>query len=1672
MLRVTCASSSAKQTISRLSRTKRSNVRIRSYKSPSTSYGSHVHGPQCASTSKKRIGTSCINHRIAFESSPISFESRRLFSLRIFSKESIDPVIKDSNSNDITKGNGEKSSISEYNSLPTLLHNRYKQIAKRWPKHKNYSFEKVLLKDGNLTTWRASFLCPITGIRIHSGTLRDENFYVGDRISDVFSDGGKLSYRTPSVAKRVCAATVADCLFPDARRYCEEDPSVDLHTAIIKAMNGNEIGTLHSIPQFVHNRYEEIAKRGPKHENYSFEKVLLKDGNLITWKASFLCPITGIRIHSGTLRNEKSFLGDRISDVLSDGGEISYRSQYVAKRVCAATVADYLAANDIKHAIPGTYQYCEEDPNVDLHAAIRESNMGTNADTNKDAFTEAPASASLCTLVQQQQNVSDVSEEKSYVFPTKGAVKRFENPMSALFHLHRLYNPKDLKAAAVNDGLTYKSISHRGIDGSERIYWTSEFRSPVTSEIFSAGNSIGQDSICVDGKAYYGGKKAAKAAVLSRAVDCFVHRQGWINHDSASEPYQFPSDYLEGVSYEPFCLDTPYDSSADVKICLDPIRESNMGTNADTNKDAFTEAPASASLCTLVQQQQNVSDVSEEKSYVFPTKGAVKRFENPMSALFHLHRLYNPKDLKAAAVNDGLTYKSISHRGIDGSERIYWTSEFRSPVTSEIFSAGNSIGQDSICVDGKAYYGGKKAAKAAVLSRAVDCFVHRQGWINHDSASEPYQFPSDYLEGVSYEPFCLDTPYDSSADVKICLDPFVPPPRKENTSETLVTAKSVVYNSYQKVLREAINQDCFVTESIDVDINGEIVPYWTSTFECPITGRLFGTGTLIYADEDPYDESSFPTMQVVGGVICYSNQKLAEHACAGRTFDILSASNFFSSFGANNHYEVPQFCQEDPNSDEEECEEVDEFVIETIPFAGNFGLDGSTCRTTMDVILDTWAEHSSNRANDLLSGDPISTAVSWIENMQAEADGLLSRNTPTALSSLRQSTVSTFSCNAILKALANCKKPGADDDIRQLSRKILSLMIDLSRDRSEVTALSCSPDVTTFNLFIPCIRSTALRKSAEEAEAFLEDMLNGRPYKGFGLPKPDSNTFNTVMKQWQSVPDEEKQDHISRLFLMLEAKMTPLNTLGPNKETFMIALRSLASERRDETSPFIFNPEKAQKWIDCMEKHALQSNEENMTIDADVYNAALPCESYKTDVQKQTFPSRLSAGNIIRHNACNVEKWFRSMQRISSEEGKQFVAPNRSTYESVIQAWVQNKSKEGLANAEKWAFEAVDDPNIYPRIDMFRTLIEAWAHSGDESSPMKIQTLIERLDALSKTIPELEPDGNLRSLTITAWRNYQLRYGDKSSTVGHPSDLQGIGPECMAYLTSIVDKNEDNILQGGVFELLIDIWSDTSSLQRTSRDDAFNRAGGMIDTIDIYYKYIDSYNLKNPSSDNGISESDKRTTQLFDTRYEKHLSIISDGDSIFEKLIKSMLSVAGPDEALSKEIADEYFHKIESYLSRRDKFQRGLSSSELELDAGQRLPLFPEALFQETMNFSKYLISPTRNGDAVKVAMDIFHCTLRQLKQDAISQTQAIAMYSLVIDVFDTVVSNQTEKSLLMNRILKNILESNPKNETIVSAIKRKIPDEVDLKETLQQATSSPSMRTKKRKRTKRKKRV
>ena len=1471
MLRVTCASSSAKQTISRLSRTKRSNVRIRSYKSPSTSYGSHVHGPQCASTSKKRIGTSCINHRIAFESSPISFESRRLFSLRIFSKESIDPVIKDSNSNDITKGNGEKSSISEYNSLPTLLHNRYKQIAKRWPKHKNYSFEKVLLKDGNLTTWRASFLCPITGIRIHSGTLRDENFYVGDRISDVFSDGGKLSYRTPSVAKRVCAATVADCLFPDARRYCEEDPSVDLHTAIIKAMNGNEIGTLHSIPQFVHNRYEEIAKRGPKHENYSFEKVLLKDGNLITWKASFLCPITGIRIHSGTLRNEKSFLGDRISDVLSDGGEISYRSQYVAKRVCAATVADYLAANDIKHAIPGTYQYCEEDPNVDLHAAIRES---------------------------------------------------------------------------------------------------------------------------------------------------------------------------------------------------------NMGTNADTNKDAFTEAPASASLCTLVQQQQNVSDVSEEKSYVFPTKGAVKRFENPMSALFHLHRLYNPKDLKAAAVNDGLTYKSISHRGIDGSERIYWTSEFRSPVTSEIFSAGNSIGQDSICVDGKAYYGGKKAAKAAVLSRAVDCFVHRQGWINHDSASEPYRFPSDYLEGVSYEPFCLDTPYDSSADVKICLDPFVPPPRKENTSETLVTAKSVVYNSYQKVLREAINQDCFVTESIDVDINGEIVPYWTSTFECPITGRLFGTGTLIYADEDPYDESSFPTMQVVGGVICYSNQKLAEHACAGRTFDILSASNFFSSFGANNHYEVPQFCQEDPNSDEEECEEVDEFVIETIPFAGNFGLDGSTCRTTMDVILDTWAEHSSNRANDLLSGDPISTAVSWIENMQAEADGLLSRNTPTALSSLRQSTVSTFSCNAILKALANCKKPGADDDIRQLSRKILSLMIDLSRDRSEVTALSCSPDVTTFNLFIPCIRSTALRKSAEEAEAFLEDMLNGRPYKGFGLPKPDSNTFNAVMKQWQSVPDEEKQDHISRLFLMLEAKMTPLNTLGPNKETFMIALRSLASERRDETSPFIFNPEKAQKWIDCMEKHALQSNEENMTIDADVYNAALPCESYKTDVQKQTFPSRLSAGNIIRHNACNVEKWFRSMQRISSEEGKQFVAPNRSTYESVIQAWVQNKSKEGLANAEKWAFEAVDDPNIYPRIDMFRTLIEAWAHSGDESSPMKIQTLIERLDALSKTIPELEPDGNLRSLTITAWRNYQLRYGDKSSTVGHPSDLQGIGPECMAYLTSIVDKNEDNILQGGVFELLIDIWSDTSSLQRTSRDDAFNRAGGMIDTIDIYYKYIDSYNLKNPSSDNGISESDKRTTQLFDTRYEKHLSIISDGDSIFEKLIKSMLSVAGPDEALSKEIADEYFHKIEAYLSRRDKFQRGLSSSELELDAGQRLPLFPEALFQETMNFSKYLISPTRNGDAVKVAMDIFHCTLRQLKQDAISQTQAIAMYSLVIDVFDTVVSNQTEKSLLMNRILKNILESNPKNETIVSAIKRKIPDEVDLKETLQQATSSPSMRTKKRKRTKRKKRV
>jgi len=1152
--------------------------------------------------------------------------------------------------------------------------------------------------------------------------------------------------------------------------------------------------------------------------------------------------------------------------------------------------------------------------------------------------------------------------------------------------------------------------------------WTASFICPVTATRIRAGTirmhlrgppseTETDDKAPVniilekDGKVYYESKKLAKRACAAAVVDCLSAR---ILNDNDS--------------LRQYCKEGP---SVDLAAIITTALEQQQQQDQQQPKDQDSQQGRNTS----VQPANNTDGTGWG--------------HNAMVAVAHLHRIYNPKDLRASTISDAVTYKSS--QGLienDPSRRVYWTAQFRSPITSECFQSGILKDEDSLRIDGETFYNNKKLARMSAIGRAVDCFVHRRGWIGNnnddngdgDDDGKGFVFPEDDM--LDYQQFCVEEPYDAAVGVEIVVGAFVPPPQKEKTTDASITPKEVINNRYQKLLRDGntIGQDCFSNASVDLDIDGKTLTYCTSTFECPVTGKIFPSGTLINVDECA-SQGTAPAMKNIDGVVYYFDKKNAEHAAAGRTFDILSATNFFSSFGLNDYKVVPQFCEEDPHSYTDEYysddDDFDEFVIQDVPRAGGNMAGDNSNRTTMDVVLDAWADYSvQNELQEALpSSDAISTAKSWLEKMKSEAGAPGSKAASKKMTTLRQTTVSTFSCNAILKALANANYSGSADDIEALAGEIIKLMISSSSSGEE---LPCAPNTSTFASYIRCFQSASPLESAKRAEKFLDDMLNGKVFEGAKLPEPDCEFFNAVMKQWFQVPDQNYQRRIAALFNKLEfTANTTSNDLRPNKESYLVALESLAMSE-DE-----FNPIEAQKWIDRMLKHVAKSDDDDMIVDTEVYNAALPLpvdQYHLTEYIKSVYnPESWNKDKPSKANAIKVENWFHEMERLSVEEGKLLAAPDMDTYEAVIQAWIKLGSEEGLLKAEKWALltteAAAIDSDISPRLSTFRALALAWAWSGSAQAPERLESIFQQLDSLSETFPELTPDGELRSLLLVAWQNQRITESNRS--------LSDVAQDASDYLNSIIDTHGGS----GDFFLAGDVFLNLNNLHHKAANESTQNtpkvASDMIQTIRVFNKYAESFPMLKKIHNDLSKDAPKETI-------DKYLRIFNDGDVVYEEVMKSMLSATEGQQEENKTLVERHFHEIERFLLRRDKLQRTYCPSTNEWGVhGHDLPI-PSDLFLATLNWCKYLTNPTRNGEAVRLTMDIFRWTLNCQRQDMISQSKAIDIYAEVMEVVSAVVATNAEKALLVKKIVDDIIESNPGNNRILSSIKSRVPAGID----------------------------
>jgi hypothetical protein len=726
----------------------------------------------------------------------------------------------------------------------------------------------------------------------------------------------------------------------------------------------------------------------------------------------------------------------------------------------------------------------------------------------------------------------------------------------------------------------------------------------------------------------------------------------------------------------------------------------------------------------------------------------------------------------------------------------------------------------------------------------------------------------------------------------------------------------------------------------------------------------------------------------------------------------------------------------------------------------------------MDVVLDVWANYSDNKESKspLLKSDVYSTAKSWLEKMKSEvgASSTTTYSSNGSMPTLRQTTVSTFSCNAILKALANTSRDSPSDKIEEISKDIIKLMIELSSSSSG-EALPCIPDTSTFTSYMRCLKSSSPKENIKRAEALLQDMLQGNTFEGFKLPEPDCDTFNAVMRHCQRA--DNSYEHMKDIFTCLEIAMAKSSSglLKPNRETFMIILNALAESSNQ------FQPEEAKSWIDRMKHYSAMSDDDNMLVDTEVYNASLPLPldyTHFMNQMKKDFTNKIILArddkDPLRTNSINIENWYYAMERASYEDGKLFASPNLDTYDAVIQAWIQNISQEGLEKAEKWAFEmteaAAQDSDISPRLDTFRALILGWALSRSEQAPKKVQYLLDQLDVMSESFPELKPDGNLRSLLLVAWK-YQQSLVSKEESFRMAQDAADFlrttlllpSEESLAAENSIVMDEE-------AFVTVIHMWKDAA---RNCPGDFAKIALEMMQTVKMYNAYTDSTGIWNKDNYAEYEEHNESSSASIPyPNLARFRNVILAGDDIMEEFMENITTIPGLMQQDKNLIISKYFHEIERFLLRRNRFQKLCPSPPMNKDWGTndflRFPC-PEALLRKTLHWCKYLTDPTRNGEAVQLAMDILHWTLDYKQQNAIPQDNAVEMYKEVIDVVKTVVPTEVERNLIIKKILSDIIAHDPE-EIAVSALKDFLPKNLDLSNLVASGKKSNVKRSKRRK--------
>jgi uncharacterized ParB-like nuclease family protein len=483
--------------------------------------------------------------------------------------------------------------------------------------------------------------------------------------------------------------------------------------------------------------------------------------------------------------------------------------------------------------------------------------------------------------------------------------------------------------------------------------------------------------------------------------------------------------------------------------------------------------------------------------------------------------------------------------------------------------------------------------------------------------------------------------------------------------------------------------------------------------------------------------------------------------------------------------EVPTLkSHEDPSVQEPENEE--ELTIHNISSFKPVGT--STLERVMEALGETVTiDNNPSEGTNASSRGPIQTTpaqqkkkviadtIAWYKRLaqqeKPEERGYAVFQTATLPVTVRSATTA-------LRVLAKAhwsypsEDPETDQRVEYAARQMLDLMWTAG-----------SPSAYGYNSYLLCLaRSSAAFEAAQAAELILRAMLERQELDGRLLPEPNIDTFNAAIQLWAVTGGSTGFSKCEEIFELMEEGREKGHALQPTRDTFLSVLSSLARPSSvDNVSSF--DRERAQQWIERMRRQGEDNNDDTLTPDTQVFNAPLRWSGGNESTRSRPFTQGLlwdKYPDIFKEGfrplreedplwieARRIEEWLLEMETIGP-------APDVETFEAAIQAWTRTGMADGLRRAELVALRAVASDKIRPRLQSFHPLFAAWAFSGDERGPEKIQAWITRLEEKSRTFPETKPDTRVQMSLYIAKGNQQKRLLARKDETGEGSEDQNI----------------------------------------------------------------------------------------------------------------------------------------------------------------------------------------------------------------------------------------------------------------------------------------------------------